>query len=274
MMDIASAKPWPNRRSDRWRPTSRMASVAIACIGLLASSGAASASLLGAQVTYQAVLPNINSVQETLAPHIVTPLTTFNDTKNGLTSFFIGNQLVIQNTSPLAFATGSFNGPQFSFANGGLSGAAVNPASSPDFGGIVSSTSNSVQTNFSALTPALGSTQIIDLASNQPLAGQQVGYMYLVPTVGSLQSELGTKTLGIGTYFVDPVEGITVAVDADTITIINDLPLAFATDPFNGPDLVFSGVSILGASIDPISGPLSGTNPAWRTHRCGDSIGP
>ncbi len=42
-------------------------------------------------------------------------------------------------------------------------------------------------------------------------------------------------------------------VGAKTITIINDVPLAFANGTFNGPDLVFSGTTILDAAIDPVS---------------------
>ncbi len=242
---------------DRIRAHRRLAAgagaIALALVGLLGSTDRAAASLVGAQVSYQYLFPNTQSVLDTLGTQTVAPLTTFNDAQNGLTSFFIGNQLVIENTSPLAFATGAFNGPQFTFSNGGLTGATVAPATSPDFQGALSSTGNSVQANFSAFTPALGSTMTVNLASAGPLAGQQVGYKYLVPTTGSVQENLGTRPLTTGTYFTDTVEGITVVVDADKITVINDVPLGFANGAFNGPDLVFSGVDILNAAIDPIS---------------------
>jgi hypothetical protein len=222
-------------------------------VGLLASANAASASLIGAQVTYRSLFPNTQSVLDAGGTQTVTPLTTFADTKNGLSSFFIGNKLVVENTSPLAFAAGTFNGPQLSFGGGGLTGATVDPLSSADFIGGVSSTASTLLTNFQALTPALGSTMTVDLASNGTLTGQQVGYQYLVPTTASLQEDLGTSTLGMGTYFVDGADGITVVVGANTITVINDVPLQFAVGAFNGPNLVFSGVNIVSAAIDPIS---------------------
>ena len=93
----------------------------------------------------------------------------------------------------------------------------------------------------------------IDLASGGALAGQPVSYSYLLPSTNSVQENLGTQTLQSGTYFVDIAEGITVAIGASTITVINDVPLGFAAGAFNGPDLIFSGVDIAGAAIDPIS---------------------
>lgn len=234
-------------------PSKSGTAAALAVIGLVVSAGTASASLIGAQVSYRSLFPNTASVLNNLGTQTVTPLTTFTDTKNGLTSFFLGNQLVIENTSPLAFTTATFNGPQFTFANGGLTGATAGPAGSTDFQGVLSSAANSVQANFSALTPALGSTAAINLASGGPLAGQQVSYQYLIPSTNNLQESLGTLPLTSGTFFVDPADGITVAIGASTITVINDVPLAFANGTFNGPDLVFSGVNIVSAAIDPIS---------------------
>jgi hypothetical protein len=220
---------------------------------LLGIADPASASLLGAEVSYESLFPNTQSVLNNLGTETVTPLTSFADPQNGLTSFFIGNQIVVENTSPLAFATASFNGPQFTLSTGGITGATVAATSSPDFQGVLSSTGNSVQANFSALTPALGSTMTIQLTAGGPLAGQQVGYHYLLPTTGSVQENLGTRTLMHGTYFVDAADGITIVVGPKTITIINDEPLAFAAGTFNGPDLVFTGTTILDATIDPVS---------------------
>lgn len=233
------------------RPALRAA--ALGYIGLLGFADTASASLIGAQVSYESLFPDTHTLLSNLGTQTVTPLTTFTDTQNGVTSFFIGNQLVIENTSPLAFATAPFNGPQFAFSNGGLTGATLNAASSTDFQGALSSSGNSVQANFSALSPALGSTMTVDLTSSNPLAGQQVSYNYLIPTTGTVQESLGTRPLDTGTYFVDSLDGITVVLGANTITVINDVPLAFAGGAFNGPDLVFSGVDILNAAIDPIS---------------------
>jgi hypothetical protein len=93
----------------------------------------------------------------------------------------------------------------------------------------------------------------IDLASGGTLAGQPVSYNYLLPSTNSVQENLGTQTLESGTYFVDSAEGITVAIGASTITVINNVPLGFAAGAFNGPELVFTGVDIAGAAIDPIS---------------------
>ena len=82
------------------------------------------------------------------------------------------------------------------------------------------------------------------------LAGQPVSYSYLLPSTNSVQENLGTQTLESGTYFVDTAEGITVAIGASTITVINDVPLGFAAGAINGPNLVFSGVDIASAAID------------------------
>jgi hypothetical protein len=241
------------RTSRRSHRAIQRAAAALGLVLLLGSTGTASASLLGGEVSYEYLFPNTQNVVDNLGTETVTPLTNFADTQNGLTSFFIGNQLVVENTSPLAFATASFNGPQFTFSTGGITGATVAATSSPDFQGVLSSTGNSVQANFSALTPALGSTMTIQLTTAGLLAGQQVGYHYLLPTTGSVQENLGTRPLTHGTYFVDATEAIRVVVSAKTITIINDAPLAFAAGAFNGPDLVFSGTTILDATIDPVS---------------------
>ena len=247
MTRVTSATPLPDRGT-----ACRNAIAALAAAALVGWAALASASLIGAKVSYRSFFPNTGSVLNALGTQTVTPLTTFNDTTNGLRSFFIGSQLVVENTSPLAFAAAAFNGPQFSFAAGNVTGASVDAASSTDLLGTLSSTAGAVQANFQSLTPALGSTMTVDLAAAGALAGQQVGYQYFLPTTGSVQEDLGTQTLGSGTYFVDTADGITVVVGADTITVINDVPLAFNTGAFNGPDFVFSGVHILGASIDPI----------------------
>jgi hypothetical protein len=225
----------------------------VAVAGCFVAPSAAWASLIGSQVSYAYLFPNQASQLDNLGTKTVTPTTTFTDTQNGLTSYFLDNQLVIQNTSSLAFATAAFNGPQITFGNGGLTGATIDPASSADFTGALTSSGNTVQTNFSAFAPALGSTMTIDLASGGTLAGQPVSYNYLLPSTNSVQENLGTQTLESGTYFVDSAEGITVAIGASTITVINNVPLGFAAGAFNGPELVFTGVDIAGATIDPIS---------------------
>jgi hypothetical protein len=253
MTQTAAIAPVSGRGARRRRPRRAWAVAALAAAALLAGAGPAAASLIGATVSYQYFYPNTATVANALGPQTVTPLTTFDDALNGLRSFFIGNQLVIENTSSLPFLAAAFNGPQFSFAASNLTGAAVDAASSPDFLPVLSSTAGAVQGNFQSLTPALGSTMTIDLAAAGALAGQQVGYRYLYPTTGTVSQDLGTETLGRGTFFVDTVDGVTVVVGADTITVINDVALPFNAGAFNGPDLVFSGVHILGASIDPIS---------------------
>ena len=118
-----SADPCLDRTSRRLRRATHFAAAALGPIVLLGPTGPASASLLGAEVSYQSLFPNTQSVLNNLGTETVTPLTSFADTPNGLTSFFIGNQLVVENTSPLAFATASFNGPQFTFSTGGITGA-------------------------------------------------------------------------------------------------------------------------------------------------------
>lgn len=134
-----------------------------------------------------------------------------------------------------------------------MTGATAASISSADFPGTVSSTGNSVATDFATLFPAVGSTLRVNLASGAPLAGQQVHYQYFVPTIGNLQEDLGSQTLNTGTFFTDGAEGITVVIDANTITILNDFAGAFAPGSFNGPNLLFSGVNITKAVIDPIS---------------------
>jgi hypothetical protein len=253
MTRIAAIAPVPGRGARHWRARREWAFAALTAAALLGSTGAASASLLGAPVSYQYFYPDTTTVANALGPQIVTPLTTFTDSLNGLRAFFIGGQLVIENTTSLPFLTATFNGPQLSFAAANLTGASVNAASSPDLPGTLSATASAVQVNFQSLTPTLGSTMTIDLASAGALAGQQVGYQYRYPTTGTVSQDLGTQTLTSGTFFVDTVDGVTVVIDADTITVINDVALPFNAGAFNGPDLVFSGVHILGASIDPIS---------------------
>lgn len=222
-------------------------------VALIALAESASASLIGAQVSYQYIYPVPGSIDGTLPTQVVTPLTKFTDTRNGLTSFFLGNQLVVQNTEAAAFVTAPFNGPQFTFSSGGVTGATVAGSTSADFSGTALTTANSVAVNFSALSPALGSTQRVNIASGAPLAGQQVTYQYLVPTTGNVQEDLGTQTLGTGTYFADSFQGITVVVDANTITVLNDVQAGFIPAAFNGPKLLFSGVHIDNATIDPLS---------------------
>lgn len=228
------------------------AAAACAACALLAQPGQA-ATLVGSQVSYASDFPTLNNVLSSLGTQTVAAGTTFNDTAQGLRSFFVGNQLVIQNTVPLAFAAAAFNGPQFQFSGGGITGATVDPVSSADFHGAVSSEGTSVQANFSAFAPATGSTELIDLASSAPLAGQQVTYNYILPNLGSLNGTLGTAPFVDTTAFFDNNDGVLVAVGANTITILNLVPLTFATGAFNGPNLTFSGIDITGASIDPSS---------------------
>jgi hypothetical protein len=234
-------------------PTHPIRSVALAALvwAFMAQAGHA-ATLVGSQVTYTSDFPNPGSVLSSLGTQTVAAGTLFDDTAQGLRSFFVGNQLVIQNTVPLAFATAPFNGPQFQFS-GGIAGASVNAASSADFLGAVSTGADSVQANFSAFTPAVGSTELIDLTSGAPLAGQQVTYDYRLPDLATLHASIGPAPFVDTTAFLDNADGILVAVGANTITIVNLVPLAFAGGAFNGPNLTFSGVDIAGASIDPSS---------------------
>ncbi len=227
--------------------------VAAAGLTLIGSVSSASASLIGAQVSYQYDNPTMQSVNYTLPTQTVTPLTTFNDTANGLMSYFLGNQLVVQNTEAAAFVGAAFNGPQFTFSGGGLTGAKADPVSATGFPGVVSSTANSVQVNYQGLDPALGASQIIDLASSLPLAGQQVSYQALFPSTGSVNGSLPATTLTTGTYFADNINSITTVIGANSIMIINDLTAGFVAAAFDGVTLTFSGANISGAAIDPLS---------------------
>ena len=121
--------------------------VAVAGVTLMGFVTSASASLIGAQASYQYDDPTTQSVNYTLPTQTVTPLTTFNDTANGIMSYFFGNQLVVQNTEAAAFVGAAFNGPQVTFSCGGLTGATADPVSATSFPGVVSSTANSMQIN-------------------------------------------------------------------------------------------------------------------------------
>ena len=236
----------------------RFGTVAVAAaagVALIGSLSSASASLIGAQVGYQYDYPTTQSVNYTLPTQTVTPLTTFNDPANGITSYFLGNLLVVQNTEAAAFVGAAFNGPQFTFSGGGLTAATADPVSASSLPGMVSSTANSVQINYQGLNPALGASQIIDLASSQPLAGQQVSYQDLFPDTGSVHVSLPTTTLTSGTYFVDTTNFLTTVIGANTITIINDETAGFLAGAFDGVTLSFSGVGIGNAAIDPLSAP-------------------
>ena len=99
MISSLPTDPRQNRMRRCHRPGLRVAAAILAAIGLVGWTDGAAASLLGAQVSYRSLFPNTNTVLNNLGTQTVTPLTTFNDTKNGLTSFFIGQQLVVENTS-------------------------------------------------------------------------------------------------------------------------------------------------------------------------------
>ena len=250
----------PGARGDRGV---RLAAVAAAAT-LMGPVTSASASLIGAQVSYQYDDPTTQSVNYTLPTQTVTPPTTFNDTNNGIMSYFLGNQLVVQNTEAAAFVGAAFNGPQFTFAAGGLIGATADAVSATSFPGVVSSTANSVQINYQGQDPALGASQTIDLASSLPLAGQQVSYQDLFPNTGNVNGSLPTQTLTAGTYFVDKTNVLTAVIGANSIMIINDETAGFLVAAFDGVTLNFSGVDIGDASIDPLSaadfrGPVSFT---------------
>ena len=142
---VPDASPWARgERSMRLTIVAVAVAVAVTLMGFVTS---ASASLIGAPVSYQYDDPTTQSVNYTLPTQTVTPLTTFNDTANGIMSYFIGNQLVVQNTEAAAFVGAAFNGPQVTFSCGGLTGATADPVSATSFPGVVSSTANSMQIN-------------------------------------------------------------------------------------------------------------------------------
>jgi hypothetical protein len=241
-----------NIRQARRRRSKAGLIIGVAIAALTATSGQAG-TLVGSTVTYQSFFPAQGSILSSLGTQTVANATRFDDPVGGITSYFAGDQLIIRNNEALAFAATAFNGPQFVFGTGGLTGATIDPASSSDLLGAVASTSDSVQANFSALSPALGSSLIVDLASGTPLQGQPLTYNYLLPGAGNVAESLGTAPLVDTTSFLDDNDGILVSIGAKTITVVNLEPLAFAAGAFNGPDLTFSGVHITGAQIDPTS---------------------
>ena len=83
---VPDASPWARgERSMRLTIVAVAVAVAVTLMGFVTS---ASASLIGAQASYQYDDPTTQSVNYTLPTQTVTPLTTFNDTANGIMSYF------------------------------------------------------------------------------------------------------------------------------------------------------------------------------------------
>ena len=81
MTSSAAAEPCRNQMQSPRRHIGRAAAL-LACLGIAGWSNAASATLIGAQVSYESLFPNTNSVLNNLGTQTITPLTDFADTKN------------------------------------------------------------------------------------------------------------------------------------------------------------------------------------------------
>jgi len=236
-------------------PLRQQAFAAAALVAALtAGQTHAAVSLVGAQVSYDYV--HDGGLLNSFAAQTIADGTTFTDSTNGLRSFVVGpSYVVIENTSPLAFGAYAFNGPGFIFSSG-ITGAVVDTTlTSPDFKGAIVSDNAGFAVNFSALAPSLGSSLFAEISGPSPLGGQTGSYQYVLPTAGQISGSQPPVTLVPTTYFLDNQDGILVALNANTITVLNTLPLAFAGGTFNGPELSFTGIDIAGATIDPISAP-------------------
>jgi len=84
------------------------------------------------------------------------------------------------------------------------------------------------------------------------LIGAQVSYKYLFPDTSTVGFSIGPQTISSSTSIADPFSEL-ITTFTSTEIIITSLPGGFAPDPFNGPQYLFSGVTISGVSIDPAS---------------------
>lgn len=219
---------------------------------LIAASAQAATTLVGAQVTYDYFLDS--SHLNSLGTQTIADGTTFTDNTNGLRSFVIGpSYVVVQNTSPLAFAATTFNGPGFSFSSGIVGAVVDTTLTSPDFRGSIVTDNAGFALNFSGLTPSLGSSAFVETSGLDALGGQTATYQYLLPTAGQVSQTQAPVVVVPTTYFLDNTDGILVALNRNTITVLNTQPLAFANGTFNGPQLTFAGIDIADATIDPSS---------------------
>ena len=224
--------------------------LAACAVGVLAAQPGRAATLVGSQVSYVS-FNNLRGLDD-LGGQVVRDGTVFDNL--GLRSFLAGDRLVIQDTQTGFYGDAAFNGPQFVFHPGGVTGASTAPGSATDFGGVVSWTTNSVAVDYAGQQVShIGSAQVIDVASDFGLAGQPVTYRHLYPDTATVEADLGTLPFVPTTTFMDDVSDLLVAIGANTITVVNLGIGQFPLGQFGGPVLTFSGIDITGATIDPIS---------------------
>jgi len=84
------------------------------------------------------------------------------------------------------------------------------------------------------------------------IIGAQVTYNYFFPDTSTLAVSIGPQTISSSTTIVDSFNEINITFTSTEI-IMNSLAGGFAAAPFNGPQYLFSGVTISGVSIDPAS---------------------
>ena len=227
---------------------------AAAAAAFMAAPGQAATTLVGADVTYNSYLNG--GLLSSLGTKTVADGTTFTDGADGLRSFFLNQAfVVVQNTSPLAFSSTAFNGPEFLFSKGIADATLDAINTSPDFKGPVTAFGSGFAINYTGLTPSLGSSEFVEISGAFPLGGQLGTYDYLLPNAQTVSGGQGPVVIVPTTNFVDQNDGILVAINSSTITILNLEALAFAGGSFNGPDLTFAGLDIADAVIDPSSAP-------------------
>ena len=102
---------------------------------------------------------------DTLGSATQVPTTTFVDSGDGILVAIGSNTITILNLVPLAFAAASFNGPTLTFAGVDLTGASIDPISSSDFLGAVTSDAHRLSIDFSGFSPGVGHTLVIDVSA-------------------------------------------------------------------------------------------------------------
>jgi len=84
------------------------------------------------------------------------------------------------------------------------------------------------------------------------LIGAQVSYKDLFPDTSTVAFSIGPQTISSSTSIVDPFSEL-ITTFTSTEIIITAEAGGFAKAAFNGPQYLFSGVTISGVSIDPAS---------------------
>lgn len=91
-------------------------------------------------------------------------------------------------------------------------------------------------------------------ASAQSLIGSSVTAQYHNPTLGSVTATVGPVTVGSGVEVPSLISRVSVDVSATQIVLTQTgSPGTYSNNTHNGPVLVFTGVTITSASLDPSS---------------------